>query len=83
MLAQSWPMVKTSGRVGGSRLITTRGVGRATRQDNFVQTCKLRHALDDVKVVEVAGKWFHVARGGEYIARFDTVGEAVSALKRG
>lgn len=82
MLTQKWPMIKESGRCGrpGSRLITHRTVDRATKKDNFVQTCKMRHKLDDVQIKQVDSKWFCVARSGELLSSHEDVGSAVAAL---
>lgn len=80
MLTQSWPMVKDRGRVGGSRLVTKRSVGRKTASQNHVATSKFRIALLNYTIREIGSKWFVVTQNGEYISRHDSSGEAVAAL---
>jgi hypothetical protein len=61
------------------RLITRRTLGAATERANFVATCKMRHKLLDTDICEMDGMWCHV-RGGEAVAKFKSVGDAVAAL---
>lgn len=82
MLTQSWPMVKDSGRVPGSPLVTKRGVGRKTASQNHVATAKLRHKLNDYTVREVGSRWFIVHRSGGFVSDHDSSGDAVAALAR-
>jgi hypothetical protein len=46
---------------------------------SFVATTQYRAALDKVRVCEHDSSWCHM-RGGEVLARFDTMSDAVVAL---